>query len=62
MGFPGGASGKEANAGDARDVGSIPGSGRSPTVENGNPFQYSCLEKSMGRGAWWITVHGAAMS
>ena len=47
-----------ANARDARDVGSIPGSGRSPGGENGNPFQYSCLENPMDRGAWWATVHG----
>ena len=47
-----------ANAGDARDTGSIPGSGRSPGEENGNQFQYSCLENSMGRGAWWATVWG----
>ena len=45
------------SAGDTRDVGSIPGSGRSPGVENGNPFQYSCLENSMDRGAWLATVH-----
>ena len=41
-----------ANPGDLRDVGSIPGSGRSPGEENGNPLQYSCLENSMDRGAW----------
>ena len=46
-----------ANAGDVRDVGSIPGLGRSPGVGNGNPLQYSCLENSMDRGAWWITIH-----
>ena len=40
-----------ANAGDTRDAGSIPGSGRSPGVGNGNPRQYSCLENSMDRGA-----------
>ena len=40
-----------ANAGDSRDVGLIPGSGRSPGVGNGNPLQYSCLENSMDRGA-----------
>ena len=51
-----------ANAGDARDVGSIPGLGRSPGVENGNPFQYSCLESSMDRGALWATVHGVTKS
>ena len=42
-----------ANAGDIRDVGSIPGSGRSPRGGNGNPLQHSCLESSMDRGAWW---------
>ena len=40
-----------ANAGDTRDMGSIPGLGRSPGQGNGNPLQYSCLENSMGRGA-----------
>ena len=49
-----------ANAGDARDMGSLPGSGRSPGVGNGNPLQYSCLKNSMDRGAWWATVHGVA--
>ena len=44
-----------ANAGD---VGSIPGLGRSPGEENGNALQYSCLENSMDRGAWWAIVHG----
>ena len=44
-----------ANAGD---VGSIPGSGRSPGVGNGNVLQYSCLGTSVDRGAWWATVHG----
>ena len=43
-----------ANAGDARDVGLMPGSGRSPGVGNGNPFQYSCLENLMDRGVWWV--------
>ena len=42
-----------ANAGDIRDPGSIPGSGRSPGGEHGNPLQYSCLENPMDRGAWW---------
>ena len=46
-----------ASAGDAV---SIPGSGRSPRERNGNSFQYSCLENSMDRGAWWATVHGVA--
>ena len=41
-----------ANAGDIRDAGSIPGSGRSPGGEHGNPFQYSCLKNLMDRGAW----------
>ena len=50
------------NAGYTRDVGSIPGSGRSPGVGNGNPIQYSHLENSMDRGAWWATVHGVAKS
>ena len=50
------------SAEDARDVGSIPGSGRSSGVGNGIQLQYSCLESSMGRGAWWSTVHGAAVS
>ena len=47
------------NAGDARDMGSIPGSGRSPGGRNGNPLQYSCLEKPI-RGAQQATVHGVA--
>ena len=51
-----------ANAGDARNEGSIPGSGRSRGVGNGNPLQYSFLENSMDRGAWWVTVHGVAES
>ena len=42
------------------DLGSIPGSGRSPGEGNGNPLQYSCLENPMDRGAWWATVHGAS--
>ena len=44
------------NAGDAGDVGSIPGSGRSPEGGNGNPLQYSCLENAMDGGAWWAAV------
>ena len=51
-----------ANAGDARDVGLIPGSGRSPRVGNGSPTQFSCQKKPMDRGAWWATVHGMAES
>ena len=46
-----------ANAGDARDMGSIPGSGRSPKEWNGKPLQYSCLENFIDRGAWHI-VYG----
>ena len=46
-----------ANAGDARDVSLIPGSGRPPGVGNGNLLQYSCLENSMDRGAWQATIH-----
>ena len=45
-----------ANAGDTGEVGLIPGLGRPPGVGNGNPLQYTCLENSMGRGAWWIAV------
>ena len=61
-GFPSGAVVKNpsVNAGDARDSGSIPGSGISCGVGNGNPLQYSCLENSMTRGAWRATVHGVA--
>ena len=47
-----------ANAGDARDAGSIPGCGRSPGGGNGNLLQYHCLEKSMDRGVWRTTLHG----
>ena len=46
-----------ANAGNARDTGLIPGSGRFPGEGNGNPLQYSCLENSMERRAWLSTVH-----
>ena len=48
------------NAGDIRDVGSIPGWGRYPGVGNGYPLQYSCLENPMDRGVWWATVHAVA--
>jgi len=56
-GFPGGSDGKEfaCNAGD-------PGSGRSSGEGNGNPLQYSCLENSMDREAWWAPVHGVTKS
>ena len=49
-----------ANSGDIRDAGLIPGLGRSPGVGNGNPFQFSCLENTMDRGAWWATVQGVS--
>ena len=48
--------------GDIRDVGSIPGLGRSPGEGNGNPLQYSCLENPMDRGAWQAMVHSVAKS
>ena len=51
-----------ASAGDARDVGSIPGSRRSPGGGHGNPLQYSYLENPMNRGVWWATVHGVTKS
>ena len=51
-----------ANAGDIRDTGSIPGSGRSPGEGNGNPLQYSCLENPMDRGAWWATAYNVVES
>jgi len=57
MGFPGDSVVKNpsANAGDAGDIGSIPGSGRYPGEGHDNPLQDSCLENSMDRGAWWAT-------
>ena len=64
-GFSGGSDGKKkkkkfvCNAGD---LGSIPGSGRSPRERNGNPLQYSCLENLMDIGAWWAIVHGVTKS
>ena len=51
-----------ANLGDLRDLGLIPGLGRSPWGGKGNPFQYSCLENPMDRGAWRATVHRVAKS
>ena len=60
-GFLGGSEVK-ASACNAGDLGSIPGSGRSPEEGNGNPLQYSCLENPMDVGAWWATVHGVAKS
>ena len=51
-----------ANAGEVGDLGSIPGSGKFPAGGHGNPFQYSCLENPMDRGAWGATVHGVSES
>ena len=51
-----------ANAGDRRDVGLIPGSGRSPGRGHGNPLQYSCLENPHGQRSLWAMVHGMANS
>ena len=64
MGLPWLLSGKESacNAGDSGDVDLIPGLGRSPGGENGNPLQYSCLENPEDRGAWWATVHRVTKS
>ena len=70
-GFPGGTSDKESacHAGDTRDMGSIPESGKSPgeghsnhssILGNGSPLQYSCLRNPMGRRTWWAIVHGVA--
>ena len=63
-GFPGGVVVKKPpdNTRGAGDMGLIHRSRRSSGVGNGNLFQYSCLESSMGREAWWATVHGAAKS
>ena len=57
MGFLGGASGK-----DTKDAGSVPGLGRSPGGQHGNPCQYSCLENPMDRQASWTTVHKVTKS
>ena len=64
MGFPGVTVVKNlrTNLGDLGDMGSIPGSGKSPGGRNGNPLQYSSLENSIDRGAWWATVYGFAKS
>ena len=51
-----------ASAVDAGVVGLIPESGRSPGVGNGNLVQYSCLDNSTDRGAWWAIVHGVTKS
>ena len=50
------------NAGDTRDMGSVPGLGRSPGGGHGNPLQYSCLENPVDRGAQWATVHEVSKS
>ena len=64
MGFPGGSDSKESayNAGDTRDTGLIPGSGRSPGEENSYSLQYSCLGNPMDGGAWQAAVHGIKKS
>ena len=61
LSFPGD-SDDEESACNAGDLGLIPGLGRSPGEGNGNPLQYSSLENSMDRGAWWVTVHEATKS
>ena len=61
LGFPDGSDGKESIC-NVGDLGSIPGLGRSPGEGNANPFQYSCLENSMDRGAWQATVYGVTKS
>ena len=55
-GFPGGSVVKNLPT-SAGNMGSVSGLGKSPGGGNGNPLQYSCLENSMDRGAWWATVH-----
>ena len=59
--FPGGSDSK-ASAYNAGDLGSVPGSGRSPGEGNGNPLQYSSLENPIGGGAWWAAVNGVTKS
>ena len=61
IGFPGGLDGKESVC-NAENLGSIPGSGRSPGKESGNPLQYSCLENPMNREVWQATVSGVTNS
>jgi len=61
MGFPDGSDGKESSC-SAGDPGLIPGLGRSRGEGNGNPLQYSCLEISEDRGAWWATIHEVTKS
>ena len=59
--FRGDSVGKESTC-NSGDLGSIPGSGRSPGEGNDNPLQYSCLENSMDKGAWWAIAHGVTKS
>ena len=61
MGFPGGSDGKESTCNEG-DLGSIPGSVRSPGERKSYPVQSSCRENFMDRGAWQATVHGVAKS
>ena len=61
MGFVGGSDDKES-ACNAGDLGSVPVLGRSPGERSSNPLQYSFLEDSIDRGAWWATVHGVTKS
>ena len=61
MGFPGGSVGKEFACNEG-DLSSVPGLGRSPEEGNGNQLQYSCLENSLDRGAWWAVFQGVAKS
>ena len=59
LGFPYGSDGKKSTC-SVGDLGSIPGSGKSPGGGNGNSLQYSCLENPMDRGVWQATVHGVS--
>ena len=59
--FPGASGGRESTC-NAGDAGSIPGLGKFSGEGNGSPLQYSCLENSTDRGAWWATVHGVIKS
>ena len=61
QGFPGGSDGKES-ACSKGDLGSLPGSERTPGEGNGTPLQYSCLENPMDGGAWWAAVHEVTKS
>ena len=61
MSFTGGSGSKESFRSEG-DLGSIPGPGRDPSEGNGYPLQYSCMENSINRGAWWAPVHGVTKS